>query len=56
MTVDWPVWIFKKTLAFQEIEMENVRIENGSWFFIGEGADGYREYRMGPANEVTRNQ
>lgn len=36
--------------------MDNVRIENGSWFFTGEGAEGLKEYRMGPSNEMTRNR
>lgn len=36
--------------------MGDVRIAEGSWFFTGEGADGIREYRMGAANEMTRNQ
>jgi len=33
-----------------------VTIENGSWYFEGNGAGGFKKYRMGPSDEVTRNQ
>jgi len=36
--------------------MDEVRISDGSWFYTGEGADGFKEYRMGPSDEMTINQ
>jgi len=35
--------------------MSNVKIEDGSWWYYGNGAEGTRWYRMGPDNEMTVN-